>query len=595
MHRQSGFSRSVSRKMLVLAVIVGIIISVAVPATYCILMLRERMQDSKLHGELLADSVVLAIQDNEELWRYDIPRFMDIGNRWRNQEHIVSMRVYDDNRQLLFEKINRAESFALFTTRAPIVFNASIEGYLEIQESYLDLLVNSGITLFFFSLLGFLLGRVIYRIVASAERITREAVDELTVSQKRLQKMAVTDAKTQLYNATYLFSAVKDAVELARSTDGFLKLAILDLDYFKKYNDFHGHVAGDTILAELADLLRQSVRPSEIVGRFGGEEFLVIMPNLDDTAALSLVQRMRTMIAEHVFPGAEVLPGGHLTVSIGLASYYPGMSSTELMNQADRALYAAKEAGRNQVCVVSGRDFFINGIKLVSLGNIAFVSKTFRDMIQSIDAEKSVSIVSSQAEALLSFLKTLDSRENTISQHSFMVNRISMAIGRKLGLSEKDLGELHWGTLLHDIGKLGISDEILKKPSTLTEHEYEIIKRHPIVGFELIKHNDYLSSAAKIVLCHHERWDGTGYPHGMKGAQTPFMARICCVADTVAAMAEDRPYRQASTMDQIVAELKRQASAQLDPEIVAAFAALQTQPEQFCEAYERALAQQAFN
>lgn len=273
LQNQTGFSRSVSKKMFVLAIIVGLIIAVAVPSTYCFLMLRERMDDSRMHGVLLADSVALAIRDNEELWKYDVPRFIDIGNRWRNKEHIVSLRVYDTERQLLFERVNRSDSFASFITRTPITYNATIEGTLEIRDSYADLLLNSLITLCVFGLLGFSLGRLIYRIVSSAERITADAVGELTASQKSLREMAITDAKTQLYNATYLGSAVREAVEVARTTKGALKLAMLDLDYFKKYNDFHGHVAGDAILAELAVLLKQSVRSSEIVGRFGGEEF----------------------------------------------------------------------------------------------------------------------------------------------------------------------------------------------------------------------------------------------------------------------------------------------------------------------------------
>ena len=593
LQNQTGFSRSVSKKMLVLAIIVGIIIAVAVPSTYCFLMLRERMDDSKLHGVLLADSVTLAIRDNEELWKYDVPRFIEIGNRWKNKDHIASIHVYDTNRHLLYERINRADSYATFITRTPITYNATIEGFLEIRDSYEDLLLNSLITLFVFGLLGFFLGSVIYRIVSSAERITADAVDELTASQKSLREMAITDAKTQLYNATYLGSAVREAVEVARTTNGALKLAMLDLDYFKKYNDFHGHVAGDTILAELAALLKQSVRSSEIVGRYGGEEFLVIIPDAEESAALALAHRIRVTIAEHSFPGAEVLPGGRLTVSIGVANYRQGMSPTKLMDQADKALYAAKEAGRNQVCVASGSDFFINGTKLVSISNIAFSSETFRNMVREIDEKAQGGIISPQAAALLSFLKTMDSRENAISQHSLMVNKTSMAIGRKMGLSDKDLLELHWGTLLHDIGKLGISDALLMKPSALTEHEYEIIKRHPVVGFELVKYNDYLSVAAKIILCHHERWDGAGYPHGLKGAQTPFMARICCVADAVAAMAEDRPYRRALTTGQIVTELQRQASVQFDPEIVEVFVALQNQQGQTFETFETVSVQQA--
>jgi putative nucleotidyltransferase with HDIG domain len=185
----------------------------------------------------------------------------------------------------------------------------------------------------------------------------------------------------------------------------------------------------------------------------------------------------------------------------------------------------------------------------------------------------------------------MDSRESATAQHSFMVNKIAMAIGRKLRLPQKELLQLQWGTLLHDIGKLGISDAILMKPSRLSSEEYELIKKHPIVGYELVKNNDYLTTASQIILYHHERWEGGGYPMGLKREQIPVMARICCLADAVAAMAEDRPYRQAVTMEQIVEEIKRNSAIQFDPEIVVVFVAMQSKTEQIFDALELAMAQ----
>ena len=146
-----------------------------------------------------------------------------------------------------------------------------------------------------------------------------------------------------------------------------------------------------------------------------------------------------------------------------------------------------------------------------------------------------------------------------------------MAIGRKLELPPNELLQLNWGTLLHDIGKLGISDAILLKSTKLTGVEYEIIQRHPLAGYEMLKSNAYLTSASLVVRYHHEKWDGNGYPDRLQGKQIPLLARICCVADAVAAMAVDRPYRKASSVASIIAELQANAGSQFDPEVVEVF------------------------
>ncbi|WP_161625515.1 HD-GYP domain-containing protein [Sporomusa ovata] len=236
----------------------------------------------------------------------------------------------------------------------------------------------------------------------------------------------------------------------------------------------------------------------------------------------------------------------------------------------------AKEAGRNQTCTYFDNEYYIDGVKMVRFCDLSFVNHTFQELLTTIDKINDVSPYNVHISSLLSMLKTLDSRESTIAQHSFMVNRIAMALGRVMKLPDQEMLQLNWGTLLHDIGKLGIADSILLKPAALNTEEYQIIKRHPLVGYELVKNNEYLTSAGAVILCHHERWDGHGYPNNMQGNQIPLLARICSVADTAAAMAEDRPYRKALPITQIADELLRNAGTQFDPQIVEAFV---TMPE----------------
>ena len=187
-------------------------------------------------------------------------------------------------------------------------------------------------------------------------------------------------------------------------------------------------------------------------------------------------------------------------------------------------------------------------------------------------------VITDDVSLLISYLNILDSRESDTAQHSLLVNRIAMELGRQLELPPNELLQLNWGTLLHDIGKLGISDAILLKQAKLTDEEYEIIQRHPLAGYEMLKGNSYLTSASLVVRYHHEKWDGNGYPDRLQGKQIPLLARICGVADTVAAMAADRPYRKASSLATIIAELQAHAGSQFDPEVVDVFLAMPEKP-----------------
>ncbi len=592
------FSHSFANKMLVLSITIAMVISVAMPLTYYLLMSQERERDSAVNGEFMADKLAGAIKDYGERWKLEIPRIIEIRNRVLIKEQLVGIQIFEPDGTLLFEEIHRPAAYVVYNTRTPIRVDSQIKGYLHIQESKLNLLINCALALLCFSSLGGLLGTIIYRyplkMVTSAEGNAMRVVDELKSSRETMRKISITDSKTQLFNAAYLKAKLSEAIDYASILNSPLQLAMLDIDHFKKYNDRFGHVAGDEILAQIAAVLKINVRAADIIGRFGGEEFMLILPNTELKVAEFIVNRIKDAIANHVFEGEETLPGGNLTISIGLASNFKGLSLPELTNMADKALYAAKEAGRNQVCVFSDGEYFINGIKLARISEITFTSQRFVDMIQTINDEKSENFLGPQVKTLLSFLKTLDSRESATAQHSFMVNKIAMAIGRKMELPEKELLQLNWGTLLHDIGKLGISDSILMKPAGLTVDEHETIKRHPLVGFELVKNNDYLTTAAQIVLYHQERWDGGGYPYGLKGDHIPLLARICSVADTVAAMAEDRPYRKAAMMDEIIWELQQNADIQFDPEIVDVFVKLQSKTEVIYDALEQALAQPGF-
>ena len=172
------------------------------------------------------------------------------------------------------------------------------------------------------------------------------------------------------------------------------------------------------------------------------------------------------------------------------------------------------------------------------------------------------------------FFSALEKRESGTARHSFIVNSIALEIGKKMKLSDTELLYLNWGTLLHDIGKLAISDDILLKRGQLTGAEYEKIKRHPKIGYEILQDAEYLKEAAQVVLYHQERYDGKGYPQGLSGANIPLLARICTVADAFEAMIADRPYRKGRDWQEAVADVIKHSGSQFDPAVVKVFVTL---------------------
>ncbi|MDT8900734.1 diguanylate cyclase [Selenomonadales bacterium 4137-cl] len=386
--------------------------------------------------------------------------------------------------------------------------------------------------------------------------------------------LANRDAKTRLYNTAYMMDQIETEISQAADGGAPFSLLMFDIDYFKKYNDKYGHIQGDALLSRLAELLARLTGNRDTLGRFGGEEFLLLMRGAGPDEAREAAFRLQRAVSTHGFPGEDSQPGGRITVSVGIVTYKSGMTAEQLIHHADNAMYAAKEAGRNQVCISDGHSFTKDGDKIIRIADIAFANQSIGQFLTELENASRRQIPSAHVATLMSFLKVLETHESDTAQHSLLVNKIAISIGQNMGLSDQELLQLNWGTLLHDIGKLAIADSLLLKPGKLTPEEYEAVKLHPTFGYDLLKNNNHLDAANKIILYHHERWDGEGYPYGLKGTQIPFLARICAVADAAAAMAEDRPYRKALSPAAIVAEIRRNAQTQFDPGIVAVFGIL---------------------
>jgi|GEM_PF-840686 len=363
-----------------------------------------------------------------------------------------------------------------------------------------------------------------------------------------LAEMAQRDGLTGLLNHRSLMEELESMVKRALSEGRPLALLMLDMDYFKIYNDTLGHPAGDRLLVEFVNLLEKIMRAQDLAARYGGDEFVVVLPDTDGVSAYQIAERLRQRIADHPFQGREVLPGGCLTVSIGVAvTTSAGINSAgSLVKAADEALYTAKLGTRNST-----------------------------ELYHSALSELKEVVQEKQREALLVSVRTnllfLHMRDQYTYNHSERVARYTQVIALNFGLHPDDVRTLRIGAVLHDIGKVCVHPDILTKNEPLSPWEWEELKKHPQYGVGVLAPFLLPRPVIEIVLHHHERYDGTGYPTGLKGEKIPFFARISSVADAFDAMMVDRPYRKALSLPDALAVLQRCAGSQFDPEIVRRF------------------------
>jgi diguanylate cyclase (GGDEF)-like protein len=362
------------------------------------------------------------------------------------------------------------------------------------------------------------------------------------------EQRARIDELTGLWNRRHLMERIQ--VEIGRHSryGGTFSLVILDLDSFKAFNDTYGHIEGDRLLKQLGLVLKGAIRDADEAFRYGGDEFAILLPQTSIKDAHEVAERVRHRIKSEVKSGSV-----SMTASLGLASWpVDGIAISEIISAADKALYYAKQRGGNQSQAV-----------LEILSPLSEPpSKT--DLPQDKGA---FSIIHALAAAV-------DAKDHYAHDHSQRVKEYAAALCRHLDMEPADIARLSICALLHDIGKLGISDEILNKASKLNAEEWEMIKSHPQMGADIVSHIPQLAACTPGILYHHENYDGSGYLLGLKANAIPLDARILRVVDAFAAMTSARPYRDALSQEEAVEELKAGAGKQFDPDLVESFIAL---------------------
>jgi diguanylate cyclase (GGDEF)-like protein/putative nucleotidyltransferase with HDIG domain len=357
----------------------------------------------------------------------------------------------------------------------------------------------------------------------------------------RAMRLALTDPLTGLGNHRHFHERLERELRHAHERHLPLTLCLVDVDDFKRINDRFGHPAGDRVLSRLAARLRQTGEAF----RLGGDEFALLLPGYDENAALTAA----TSIVDRI-SALEVDQLGSVTVSAGVAtSPAHATDRDELIRLADSALYWAKEYGKNRV-----RAYRPDVIELAELKRLA--SGPDR---------------AARFRAAASLARAVDARDVYTGSHSQRVADLAARTARRLGMPEEEVELTRLAASLHDLGKLAIPEEILRKPGPLTDPERMVLERHPQIGFRMLESLG-VDPVADWVLHHHERWDGSGYPDGLPGERIPLGARIIFVADAYDAMTSERVYRRRVAPEQAIAELKRCAGSQFDPEIVNALA-----------------------
>ena len=377
------------------------------------------------------------------------------------------------------------------------------------------------------------------------------------------------DPLTGLFNVRAFHRALGEEIERTERTGSAFSLLMIDIDYLKRVNDRFGHLAGDRVLQQVAHVLADQVRGIDTVARYGGEEFAVLLPETGNERALVVAERLRSRVAAS---GHEELLDP-VTISIGVATCPDdAVTPSDLLHKADVALYASKFNGRNRSTRFGspGDEGWstppADEAPLLSDDSaIRSVRKALSGVAENRNLMRHLDVIA----ALANVMRARDPGAIDALRDISTITELFLA---HLPLPERGRWTIHIACLLRDVGKLSISDAVLNKKDYLTREEYEIVRRHPIVGARIVEPLKGLDEAVPFIRHHHERWDGKGYPDGLAGNTIPYGARIVSLVDAFYAMIRSRPYAdRARGLRYACEEIRRNSGTQFDPDLAQRF------------------------
>ncbi|MEC9490944.1 MAG: HD domain-containing phosphohydrolase [Halanaerobiales bacterium] len=340
---------------------------------------------------------------------------------------------------------------------------------------------------------------------------------DLRMKERKLKFLSYHDQLTNLYNRAFF------DLELGRLDNEEqlpLTIIVIDVNGLKLINDIYGHLAGDQLIKKAAEVLKSSLRGEDVLARFGGDEFAVILPQTRKEAAEKIVARINKKSRNVKIKDTT------LSLGIGFAT----------KNKAEEDI--------NQV---------------------------FKTADDNMYRDKVIKSKNSRDKLIKNLIITMESKSGESRDHAQRLKNLAVSLGSELDLDYEQLNKLSLLASLHDIGKVTISESILKKAGSLTEEEWELMEKHAERGYSIANSTDKFSAIAKYILHHHERWDGTGYPEGLKGEEIPILSRIIAIADAYDVMTHQQPYSEAMSREEALAEIEAKSGSQFDPELVEVF------------------------
>ncbi len=389
---------------------------------------------------------------------------------------------------------------------------------------------------------------------------------------QEVKKQAITDPLTGIFNRRYFEdNIVKEAERALRLKQPFSIIA-MDLDFLKKINDTYGHQYGDIAIKTIANVLKKEARSIDIPARIGGEEFDLLLAGVDSQGAYIAAERIRKSIESQVL---ETIGG--VTASIGVATFLEHSDRIdELIELADQAMYKAKLNGRNRVEVAQKQsennwqqiavETFLDILAKKRIPVSENISKELSEKLNNISLKEQ-----SANDILYSIVDMISQSYNQMYKTGTTKSKILLAVlvAQKLEMDKQDIDKLRLAILLYDIGNIMIPEEIFNKKGPLTEDEKNIVHQHPVIAArEILKPISNIQDIIPIIESHHENWNGQGYPAKKSGIEIPIMSQIVLLVDSFYAMAQDRPYRHAYSIDEILKIIKDEAGKRWNEKLV---------------------------
>ena len=394
--------------------------------------------------------------------------------------------------------------------------------------------------------------------------------------QEQTNKFANTDTLTSLYNHRGFQEILAKELAKAKDTNTSLSVVMFDVNNISKINRELGHAKGDEVIKTIAEKIKQNIRANDSAGRYGGDEIAVIMPETDTKDAKYLAEYITYCLS-----CCFVDDVGPIKVSVGISTFPEcTMDQEKLLILAEQAMFISQAKGYKEgmSAIVSSSDFnFWDDMALNSFAEVlakrhSQIGINFEEELVHKFNHEEIMNHTHLMEMVTSLAGAIDAKDPYTKGHSTSVSRYAEALARAVNLPENEVERIKIGALLHDVGKIGIPESVLKKPGKLTDEEWEIMKQHPTIGAEkVLAPNEALRDLIPIVKYHHERIDGRGYPEGLKGNEIPLEARIVSVADAYHALVSDRPYRKGMPIEKACAILREGAGVQWDSDLVRQF------------------------